>query len=383
MRAKTYMVVDPRRDHSFRVPRPDLSTQTESPNACNDCHSGQTPEWAAERIAEWFPEGRQNTFHYAEALHAGRHWAEERAPLLRRVIEDDSQPAIVRATAVSLLAQQTTSADRDRIDRAVDDPEPLVQLAAVEALGNLPGALRYERAQQLLTDAPLALRAAAARSLLAVRGQLGEQRQRDLDAALTEYAAVQSFNSDRGEGLVNAAALAVELGRIDDAERVLLAAIDRAPELSATYANLADLYRTQGREPEAEAVLRQGLAINADDAGLHLALGLSLVRSGRPGEALDELRLAVANAPDSPYYAYVLGVGQNSVGRTEEAIATLTAAHDRFPAHRETLFALTAMLRDAADYDAAIELARRLVALDPADPTARSLLAELEATANR
>ena len=38
MPATTYMVVDPRRDHSFRIPRPDLTVKLDTPNACNGCH---------------------------------------------------------------------------------------------------------------------------------------------------------------------------------------------------------------------------------------------------------------------------------------------------------------------------------------------------------
>ena len=34
----TYMGVDPRRDHSMRIPRPDLSVVMGTPNACNQCH---------------------------------------------------------------------------------------------------------------------------------------------------------------------------------------------------------------------------------------------------------------------------------------------------------------------------------------------------------
>ena len=37
----TYMVVDPRRDHSMRIPRPDLSVMIGVPNACNQCHTGE------------------------------------------------------------------------------------------------------------------------------------------------------------------------------------------------------------------------------------------------------------------------------------------------------------------------------------------------------
>ena len=51
MPERTYMQVDPRRDHSFRPPRPDLSVATGSPNACNACHTDRTAAWAAESIA--------------------------------------------------------------------------------------------------------------------------------------------------------------------------------------------------------------------------------------------------------------------------------------------------------------------------------------------
>ena len=127
-----------------------------------------------------------------------------------------------------------------------------------------------------------------------------------------------------------------------------------------------------------EVTLREGLDVNPDDAGLHLALGLSLVRSDRLDEALMQLRLAVADAPDAPYYAYVLGVALNSAEQSAAAINTLRLTHTRFPAHRDTLFALTTMLRDAGDIDAALEHARRLIALAPSDEEARDLLAGLE-----
>ncbi len=378
MRAETYMVVDPRRDHSFRVPRPDLSARLQSPNACNDCHSEETSDWAAEQVAAWFPNGRQNEFHYGEALHAGRAWTEERAPLLRQVAENMEQPAIVRATALSLLALQMTGTDVDLVSLAIDDADPLVKLAALEALQGIPPERRFERAQSLLTDPRLALRTAAARALLPARGQLSERRQSDLDAALAEYAQIQQFNSDRAGGLFNMGTLMTELGRAEESARLYLAAIAREPGFSAAYVNLAELYRGLGREPQAEATLREGLVVTPNDAGLHFALGLALVRADRIDEAIMALRAAVANAPDVPHYAYVLGVALNSTEQSAAAITTLRLAHTRFPAHRDTLFALTTMLRDAGEIDAAREHAQRLIALVPSDAEVRALLAELE-----
>ena len=43
MPTKNFMVVDARRDHSIRVPRPDLSSALGTPNACSQCHAGRLP----------------------------------------------------------------------------------------------------------------------------------------------------------------------------------------------------------------------------------------------------------------------------------------------------------------------------------------------------
>ena len=48
----TYMVVDRRRDHSLRIPRPDLTVLTGTPNACNGCHVDESADWAAQQVEE-------------------------------------------------------------------------------------------------------------------------------------------------------------------------------------------------------------------------------------------------------------------------------------------------------------------------------------------
>jgi len=42
MPERTYMVIDRRHDHSFRIPRPDVSAKVGTPNACNDCLNDKT-----------------------------------------------------------------------------------------------------------------------------------------------------------------------------------------------------------------------------------------------------------------------------------------------------------------------------------------------------
>ena len=49
-----YIVGDRRRDHSIRVPRPDLSVKLGTPNPCNNCHQDKWAEWAAEQLKTWY-----------------------------------------------------------------------------------------------------------------------------------------------------------------------------------------------------------------------------------------------------------------------------------------------------------------------------------------
>jgi predicted CXXCH cytochrome family protein len=378
MPAQNYMVVDPRRDHSFRVPRPDLSEALDSPNACTACHQGQTDAWAAEIVASWFPGGRTGTPHYGEALHAGRAWSADRGPRLIGAVNDAAQPEIVRATALSLLAAQPDDAAIDAIEGALRTEAPLLQLAALEALRGLPPEARVQPAQRFLAHPLRALRMAAARTLVAARAQLSERRQADLEAALEEFRDAQRFNSDRAEGRFNLASLLADLGRLGEAEAGFLDAIGHEPAFAAAYINLADLYRRSGREPEAQELLQSAVANSPEDPAGHFALGLSLVRSDRLPDALAALQRAAELAPDTPYYEYVIGVALNSTGERERALETLEAVHERFPGHRETVLALATIHRDGGEIAEALVYARRLLALSPWDPAAEALIAELE-----
>ncbi|MBN1239097.1 MAG: tetratricopeptide repeat protein [Gammaproteobacteria bacterium] len=380
MRTETYMVVDPRHDHSFRVPRPDLSAALGTPNACNDCHAERSAAWAAARVAEWYPDGANGDFHYGRAIHAGREWTADRVPLLTRVFDDPESPVIARATAVRLIAEHPDAAALGVIERALADREPRVQLAALESLGAVPEAARAGMAQRFLTHPLRALRITAAAALAGARETLSERRKADLDAALDEYVAVQAFDADRAEGQLNRASVFVSAGRLDEAEAALLSAIEREPGFPPAYVNLADLYRLTGREQEAQRTLERGLEANPDAPALHYALGLSLVRGGRLDAALEALRRAADGAADEPRYAYAYAIALNSAD-PEQALEVLGAAARRFPGHPPTLFALATLHRDRGDVPAALRYTEQLLGVSPADAGGRALKAQLEAAA--
>ncbi len=125
MPAATYMKVDSRRDHSFRVPRPDLSVALGTPNACASCHADRGAQWAASQITAW-RSGDTSAIgfqRFATAFAAADAGKADARQLLGTVAGDTTQPAIARATALAEL----TASDRDAINateqRAVR-PEP-------------------------------------------------------------------------------------------------------------------------------------------------------------------------------------------------------------------------------------------------------------------
>lgn len=377
MPAKTYMVVDPRRDHSFRVPRPDIAATIDAPDACSGCHDDRDAAWAAAIVKEWHPDGRSGTPHYGEAIAAARNWQRDWPTELLGVVGDMQQPAIVRATAVRLLSRQPNAEAIDALRAAFDD-DPLVQLAAVDTLAAMPEQQRLELGLPLLSHPLLAVRVAAARQLAAAGAQLPQSRRTALDAALAEYREVQAFHKDRPEGWVNLAGLDIELGETGRAEAALETAIERFPWFTPGYVALADLYRRSGRDSAAMPLLEKAVDANPEDPAGWLALGLARIRAGTSEDAIASFRKAVELAPGEPYYRYVLGVALNSTA-PGQAIDYLAGAYESFPGYRDIPFALATMNRDAGDTDAALEYARQLLEITGPVPGVLGLVNQLEA----
>jgi tetratricopeptide (TPR) repeat protein len=189
---------------------------------------------------------------------------------------------------------------------------------------------------------------------------------------------VQQFNADRPEAHGNLGTLQAQLGGYDKAKAEYLKALELDPAFLPAAINVADLYRSRGQERDAEAVLREALRRDPGAAAAHYALGLSLARQRRLGEAVVELKEAARLAPDSAQYAYVYGVALHSTGKPQDALQVLEAAHQQFPADLAIMQALATMERDRGNREAALAYARQLVNAAPDDPEAQALLQEME-----
>jgi tetratricopeptide (TPR) repeat protein len=383
MPVRTYMVVAPRHDHSFRVPRPDLSATLGVPNACNDCHKDQTPAWAAASIERWHGPDRKGHQNYAPAFHAARTGKPEARALLQKVAEDPDTPAIARATSLTLL-QRRQSTDVQRLfQRSLSDPDPMVRMAALGGLEGLPLEQRWRHAVPALADPVRVVRIEAANLLADGPAPGAAQPARDAFAAATaELIASLRYNADRPEARSSLGRLYARQGRLREAEDEYLAALRLDSSISPRV-DLADLYRSLGREAEAEALLRQTIQMAPTAAAAHHALGLAMVRAKRHGEALASLKQATELDPAMARYAYVYAVALQSAGQSAESLRILEEALKASPSDTAILSLLLQNALKSGEAERALQYAERLQVLLPDDRTVASLARQLRAGLER
>jgi tetratricopeptide (TPR) repeat protein len=375
MMERTYMVVDPRYDHSFRVPRPDLSQRLGTPNACNDCHNDKDVRWAANAFARWYKPARSAQERYTEALHAGRSGRPGAEAELVAVAEDGTMPAIVRATALAELGRFLSPKSVPAVVKCLHDRDPLVRLGALRALEGTDPRVHAANSGELLQDPVLSVRISAASLLAAAPPEtLNPGQRKALDRAVQEYVASQQINADRPENQLNLGLFYARTGRFEKAEEHYRQAIKLDPSFAPAYVNLADLYRALNRDQDGEKVLREAIKAVPEAADVMHALGLLLVREKKLDEALTWLKGAAERAPENARYAYVYGVALNSTGHTNKALDVLATSQKRHPYDRNLLYVLVTMNRDAGRLEIAQRYAEKLAAVAPNDPAVTNLL---------
>ncbi|MCG8371625.1 MAG: tetratricopeptide repeat protein [Proteobacteria bacterium] len=335
MAARTYMGVDARRDHSFRVPRPDLNAAIGTPLACDNCHDGEERVMAAAGESGARP-------HFGEIVSAGRTQADNE--LLIAGAANPDFPSIARATMLTLSQPPFSAADVDGLRKALADADPLVRGGALRAVSRASADTRLAVGAATLADPMRSVRLQAVMAFAAIRDLLPIEEARAFGAAAEEF-------------------------------RATYRALGSSP---GVLANLATFEDAMGDPAQANAYLRRAVEASPSNAALRHALGLSDYRVGSAGNALEQLRLAHELDPSQPRYVYVYGVALNSFGQADRAIDVLSRAREDHPGDFDIGWALATILRDTGDLEAAGAAANELARTFPGDAGVAALLQSLE-----
>lgn len=370
-----------RSDHSMRPPMPSATIAFGSPNACNLCHTNQTPQWADAKVRKWHTNDYQ-----AETLKVGGWIASARRgdwSKLRDIngyLKDERRGEIWAASLIQLLRNCPDESKWDGIKACVKDASPLVRGAAVEALGDQLQPQSLPLLTPMLRDPSRLVRLRAAATLAGVPGEaLSPEELRARDAATDELlssfkarpddtAAYHSLGNLRmGQGdlgkaisafedalklqpqnvssLVNAALAYNMAGDNKLAEARLRAAVGLEPTNAAVQLNLGMLLGEVGKIDEAEQAFRAAFRFDTNSAQAAFNLGILLAEKA-PEEGLAWCERAAALRPAEARYSFTLGFYQQKAGKTQSAIETLERSLKSRPGHPES-YILLVQLYDA------------------------------------
>lgn len=368
MTARTYMGVDARRDHSFRIPRPDLHRETGAPNACTNCHSEKDADWASGALDAL---GVTLRPHYGTAIAAGRDGHANE--VLTRALSNEDFPAIARATMLTLLTAPLGEDEMLVLEEALEDENPLLRIAALRTLRPVSAETKLGIGAESLRDSILAVRLQAALTFADVQDLLPLEQTRAFGRAAEEYRTAYTMLSSMPEASMSLGNFELASGNMSLAIRHYERALEIDPGYVPGRLNLVDAIRHAGNATRVEELLRQGISLAPDVAALRHSLGLALVRTGQAEAAIGELRQAAELEPMAPRYVYVLGIALNSLGRQAEALELFEKAYQKFSGNYDIAWALATILRDSGDFDQAQDVVDQLASSYPDDANITTL----------
>ncbi len=373
MPGRNYMVIDYRPDHSLRIPRPDLTDKTGTPNACSRCHFDETSKWASDWIDKWYGPGRKG--HYAEIIAAGRNSDSRSYKNLLSLAADTLYPVVIRATALSLLNAYPGTETLKVYETSLMDEEALIRRTAIENL-NIPDDKEKVRLiAPLLYDPVKAVRIEAASKLAGKASDLLDAKQKELHKkVLKEFVDAMEYSGDFSFGRFNLANLYQSLEENEKAIKNYEAAIKIDNLFYPAKVNLAMLYNGLGEQEKAETLFREVLRNHTGLPEISYSLALLLAEKNNFEEAAVFMKQAADKMPQADRVHYNYGLLLEYLGKDKEALVELNKALAAAPENLDYLYALFDFYFKRGRLNKAKEAAENMVKAAPDLPDAKQLL---------
>ncbi len=376
MPSKVYMGNDLRHDHSFRIPRPDLSAKYGTPNTCNACHTDKSAQWAADALVSHF--GRPPAYHFSEDLVPGSTLNPQSESHLSKLAGDSAVPNIVRAATMRYLGQLNLESAGRTLLKYLNDSSAMVRYTALKGLRNFPPQLWVQAAAPLFSDKVRAVRIAAADLFLEIpQNMFPQEHFAAYTQAKNELDRYIHFQTDFAQGNLQAGDYFLRQNDRVSAEKYYLRAIRKDSQLVAARVNLASNLNATGKNAEALAQLQLAARIQPESDHIFYTLGLLYAEMGDLPKAEDALRQAAKLNPGHTRAAYNLGLLLSQNNRSEEAEKVFRKALESNPSHGDILNALTILYLQTGQNAKALETGRLLKQYHGGNPNYRDLLSRL------
>jgi len=373
MPGRYYIGVDYRRDHSFRIPRPDLTIELGVPNACNDCHADKSAEWAQKFITKYY--GEKKRPHFATVFANASEIKTGADTSLTKIISDDLYPEIIRAAAVRYLGNYQNERAYNKIKEALDDIEPIVRVEAIDAFTANDARDFINSLFPLLNDPVKVVRIQAANKLSMLRrNEFTEEQFKVLSSVLNEYLETLKYSADFPAGRYNLGNYYSNTGDYINAVKNYNKAIEFDSLFYPAKSNLAMLHYNNGKLKEAEILFKDLAKNHTEYSEGNYYLGLLYAEQKRFKEAAEVLEIAAMNRKDNARIYYNLGLIYQNLNETSKAESSLLRGYSSYPNDFDIMYALVDFYVKSGNKNKALQFAKEINQKFPANPAGQQLI---------
>ena len=320
-----------RRDHSLRIPRPDISKVTNSPNACNACHKDKSVDWAVEKTTLWY--GTKTKDHYGFTFHKAGLQDPSAIDELKIIINDEQKPIIVRQTAMDVLRLNYPEQSQPILNPFLTNKKIALRYQSV--FNSKIDNTNSSQLLALLKDPIKGIRSTAAIKIAENKSFLTSAYQSAYDKAIKEYLAILTYNSDFPDAKLNLGNYYLSQNDSKKAENYYLKTINQDKELTQAYYNLAYLYNNTNKKSEAITVLETYLQNNPKNSYAYFDIGLLIAEYGDYKKAVVYLEKAKNNVTPNDRIILNLAKIYDYLGNKKQAENYFNQLVQNFPLIQE------------------------------------------------
>ena len=346
MTGRYYMGNDFRRDHSFRIPRPDQSMAYGTPNACNECHDDQSEKWAADWIVQWY--GPQRAPHFSDYLLLSykEDLTESDRATLVSFINDLNFPSISRSTVINNLRFDSRE-EVEAVIKSLQDSSAVIRYNALTQFRGIDQQDRISIARQHLNDESRLVRIGCAQLLTDFDGSSwGEGDRLALGKARQELEEMLYGNSDFSTGRLQLADYFMQTGDLSTAIQHYEVALQKDSLLFPVYSNLATAYSLNSMPARAMEILNAWIDVDPDAGRAYYLRGLLNFELENPEIAVQDLQMSIELNPNDTRARYNLATyhyQNRSPARAETLIRNAITIE---PENRDYLYLLALILKE-------------------------------------
>ncbi len=376
MPGKYYMGNDFRRDHSFRIPRPDLSIKYGTPNACVGCHKSKTNQWAWTSFNKLF--GPLKEAHFSEKLAPGLLGKAGAEIGLTELINDKKQPEIVRASAVRALSHYQEKEQLNKYIALLNDESPLVRGTTLDVLSEINTVDYNNYFLPLLNDSKRTVRIKAFYALAGLpEKQVPEDYKASYQKVKKEFNTYINSNLDFVGGLIKRANYLLKQGNLQKAIQGYEQAIKMDNLNNQARLDLANLYYRNQDFNKTEGTYKIVISQEPKYGPAYYSLGLLYAELNRIDEATTQMQKANALMPENMRVYYNLSLLYEKNKKISKAEKILLSGLQIDNNNESLLYALAYHYSNNGEIAKAKSTLLKLVQLYPNNPQYHTLLQRL------